>query len=407
MDRLQGLIGLVAILGLCVLLSSHRSRIRLRTVLLALLFQIAFAVLVLRWGPGRDALDFLAGQVEALIGYTDEGSQFLFGPVLKTAGKNETIFAFQVLPVIIFLGTLIGILYYLRVIQVFVDLVGGAIAKVLGTSKVESVWSSTVIFLGQSEAPLLIAPYLKSLTRSELFAIMTGGFASVAGSTLVGYALLGAPLPYLLAASVMNAPASLMVAKLLMPETEAERVQADVRSVRDEESANVIDAAGRGALSGGRLAVIVGALLIGFVALIAMANGILSGIGGWFGYDDLTFQRVLGWVGSPVAWAIGVPWSEAAQAGSFIGEKTVLNEFVAFADFGPKVDQLAPKTVVVTTFALAGFANFASIAIQIGAFGSLAPERRGDVARFGLKALLAGSLVNLSNAAIAGVVASY
>ncbi len=402
MSNLQGLLGLAVILAVALLASNNRRQINLRTVLVALAFQVLFALAVLRWSVGRDVLDFVAGQVEALVGYADAGSEFLFGRLLEGEG---TIFALQVLPVIVFIGALVGLLYYLRVIQLFVEFVGGAIAKVLKTSKIESVWATTVIFLGQTEAPLLIAPWLNRVTRSELFAIMTGGFASVAGSTLVGYALLGAPLEFLLAATVMIAPGSLLIAKMMHPETERSEAEAEVRTIRDEESANVIDATGRGALAGGRIAVIVAAMLIGFIALIAMANGILSGIGGWFDYDELTFQKVLGWVFSPVAWLIGVPWSEAAEAGNYIGIKTVLNEFVAFAEFGPNVDQLSDKTVLVTTFALAGFANFASIAIQIGAIGGLAPERRAEVARFGLKALLAGTLVNLSNAAIAGIVA--
>jgi CNT family concentrative nucleoside transporter len=240
-----------------------------------------------------------------------------------------------------------------------------------------------VIFLGQSEASLLIQSYLSRRTRSELFAVMTAGFASVAGSTLVGYALLGAPLPYLLAASVMNAPGSLYIAKMMFPETEESQTQVGVRDVRDEESANVIDATARGALNGGRIAVIVGCLLIAFISLIALANGLLSGVGEWFGYDGLTFQKVLGWAFAPVAWLIGVPYDEAAQVGTYIGEKTVLNEFVAYADFGPHVDELSPQAAVITTFALAGFANFASIAIQIGSIGGLAPDRRGDVAQLG------------------------
>ncbi len=404
MGDLRGLIGLAAILALAFLVSNNRGRIPWRTVVVGLAIQVAFAALVLRWSVGRDVLDFVAGQVTALIEYTDDGVDFLFGSLV--ANEQETIFALQVLPVIIFLGALVGLLYYLRVIQWAVDIGGGAIAWLLRTSKVESLYAATVIFLGQSEAPLMIQSYLKRLTRSELFAVMTGGFASVAGSTLVGYALLGAPLPYLLAATVMNAPASLYMAKMMFPETEESSSDRGVRDVRDTESENVIDATARGALNGGRIAVIVGCLLIAFIALIALANGLLSGIGEWFGYDGLTFQKVLGWVFSPVAWLIGVPWDEAAQAGTYIGEKTVLNEFVAYADFGPDIENLSEQTVVVTTFALAGFANFASIAIQIGSIGGLAPERRGEVAGLGLRALLAGSLVNLANAAIAGVVAA-
>jgi CNT family concentrative nucleoside transporter len=403
MSDLRGLVGLALILLLAFALSSNRSKIPWRTVAVGLAIQVAFAVLVLRWSVGKDVLDFVAGQVKALIDYTNAGIDFLFGKLV--ADKKETIFALQVLPVIIFLGALVGLLFYLRVIQFVVEFFGGAIGWLLRVSKVESLYAATVIFLGQSEAPLTIQAYLDRLTRSELFVVMTAGFASVAGSTLVGYALLGAPLPFLLAAAVMNAPGALYIAKMMLPETEESSTDAGVTEVRDTESANAIDATARGALNGGRIAVIVGCLLIAFIALIAMANGLLGGVGEWFGYDGLTFQKVLGWVFAPVAWLIGVPWDEAAQAGTYIGEKTVLNEFVAYADFGPDVKNLSDQTVVVVTFALAGFANFASIAIQIGAIGGLAPGRRGEVAQLGLKALLAGSLVNLANAAIAGVVA--
>jgi len=403
MSRFQGVLGLLVIYGLVYLISRHRSRINWRTLGLGLVLQVAFAFAVLKLSPGRIALDWLARQVAKLIGFTDQGTSFVFGRLLE---GNGMVFALNVLPVIIFLGALIGLLYYLRVIQWFVEIVGGAISWVLHTSKVESVWAATVIFLGQSEAPLLIAPYLPKLTKSELFAVMTGGFASVAGSTLVGYSLLGAPLPYLLAASVMNAPASLIMAKAIYPETEQSDIQVSVRGVRDEESANAIDAVARGALSGGRLAVIVGCLLIAFIALIALANGLLGGVGSWFGIHALTFQTLLGWVFAPIAWLIGISWTDAVHAGSFLGQKLVLNEFVAFSSLGPQIPRLQSKTVLVSTFALAGFANFSSIAIQIGVFGGLAPERRGQVAKFGLLALLAGSLANLTNAAIVGIVAS-
>ncbi|MFB7055325.1 NupC/NupG family nucleoside CNT transporter [Streptomyces vinaceus] len=401
MTRLQGLLGLLVIYGLCFAISRNRRRINWRTLGIGFALQVGFALLVLKWEPGREALRWFADLIAKLIGYTTAGTEFLFGSLAK---GSSVPFAIGVLPVIIFLGAVVGLLYYLRVIQWVVQIVGGAISRLLATSRVESIWATTVIFLGQSEAPLLIAPYLKRLTRSELFTCMTGGFASVAGSTLVGYSLLGAPLPYLLAASVMNAPAMLVIAKAIYPETEQPEQQGDVRSVRDTESANAIDALARGALSGGRLAVIVGCLLIAFVALIALANGILGAAGSVFGIDDLTFQRVLGWIFAPVAWLIGVPWEEASTVGSLLGQKTVINEFVAYASFGPQISSLEPKTVLITTFALAGFANFGSIAIQLGSFGALAPERRADVAQLGLLALLAGTLANLSNAAIVGIV---
>ncbi|MCH1867591.1 nucleoside transporter C-terminal domain-containing protein [Nocardioides sp. CFH 31398] len=423
MADFRGILGLALLLAVAWALSSDRRGISWRTLLAALGLQVAFAALVLRWGPGERALAWAADRVADLIGFTDEGTSFLFGPLYEAGGDDGTVFALSVLPVIIFLGALIGLLFYLRVIQLATHWIGGALSRVLGVSKVESLYASTVIFLGQSEAPLMIAPYLRSLRAGQVFTVMVGGLTAAAGSTLVGYSLLGAPLEYLLAATVMNAPAALLFAKLMWPDsTPVDREPAsivlaegeehvdldslDVREVRDTESRNLIDAVGRGALAGGRIAITVGALLIAFVALIALANGLLGAVGGWFGVDGLTFERILGWALAPLSWLLGVPWSEAAQAGSWIGQKTVLNEFVAFADFGPAVAGLDPLTVVVVTFALAGFANFASIAIILGVVGSLAPERRSLLAALGLRALLAASLANLSNAAIAGLVFS-
>jgi concentrative nucleoside transporter, CNT family len=447
MQHLRGLLGLVFLLAVAYAFSKNRRGIAWRTVVGALVLQAGFAALVLRWGPGRDALSWVSDRVTTLIGYTNQGTAFVFGPLTAAGSKNQTIFALQVLPVIVFLGALIGLLFYLRVIQFATYVIGGAISWALRVTKIESLFAATVIFLGQSEAPLMIAPYLRGLTTAQMFTVMTSGFAAASGSTLVGYSLLGAPLKYLLAATVMNAPAGLLMAKLVWPDSTEEKAaradgpgaasrsdepdgepasdataggggrsgssaaatsagDIDVRTVRDEESANAIDALGRGALAGGRIAVTVGALLIAFVALIALANGILSGVGGWFGVDGLTFQRLVGWAFAPLAWLLGVPWSEAVQAGSYMGQKTVLNEFVAYASFGPHVHELSSVTVVIVTFALAGFANFASIAIQIGTIASLQPDRRAQVARLGLTALLAGSLANLANAAIAGIIAS-
>jgi concentrative nucleoside transporter, CNT family len=426
MADFRGVLGLALLLLVGWALSKNRRGVSWRTIAVALALQVGFAALVLRWGPGKDALQWLSDQVATLIGYTDEGTSFVFGPLLETGDENDTIFALQVLPVIVFLGALIGLLYYLRVIQWVTWAVGGALSWLLGLSKVESMYGATVIFLGQSEAPLMIAPYLRRLRRGQIFTVMSAGFAAAAGSTLVGYSLLGAPLEYLLAATVMNAPASLLMAKLMWPDGTPDpggdpeaadgredggedgrgARDADVRGVRDEASTNAIDALGRGAMAGGRIAVTVGALLIAFISLIALADGILGGIGDWFGYDDLTFEKLLGWALAPLAWLLGVPWSEAVDAGAWIGEKTVLNEFVAYASFGPQVDSLSTITVVIVTFALAGFANFSSIAIQIGTIASLLPERRAWVAQLGLRALLAGAMANLANAAIAGVVVS-
>lgn len=403
MDRFQGLIGIALIFAVVILLSEHRKKINWRTLGVGLLMQIAFALLVLKWEPGFQALRWTADVIQKLIDFTAEGTSFVFGPLF---GENiGFVFALNVLPVIIFLGAIIGALYYLRILQWFVEIVGTVLNKLLGTSKVESVWASTVIFLGQSEAPLVIRPWLPKLTRSELYACMTGGFASVAGSTLIGYSLLGAPLPFLLAASVMNAPGSLIMAKALIPETEVSVASADVRHVRDEENKNIIDALGSGAMAGGRIAVTVAAMLIAFVALIAMLSAMLGGIGNIFGQENWSLEGLFGLIFSPLAWALGVPWEEANLVGNFIGQKTILNEFVGYTSFGEHVDSLDPKSVMIATFALAGFANLSSIAIQIGSIGALAPERRGEVAKNGPLALFAGLCVNLLNAAIVGVIA--
>ncbi len=406
MERFQGLLGVILILGIVVALSKHRGRINWRIIGSALALQAVAGFLVIKWEPGAAALEWFAGKVTEVIHFADAGTAFVFGPLM--AEDFPFMFAVRVLPVIIFFGTLVGLLYYLRVIQWVIEIVGTGLKWVIGTSKIESVWAATVVILGMSEAPLVIRPYLSRLTSSQLFVCMVGGLASVAGTVLVGYSLLGAPMPYLLAAAVMNAPSSLLIAKGLWPETEESDLDASVRDVRDTESANVIDALARGALTGGHLAVIVGCLLIAFIAVIALANGILSGIGGWFGAPWLTFDVLFGWIFAPVAWLIGVPWHEAAVAGNFIGQKTVLNEFVAFSNFGPMVadGSLDPKTTLVTTFALCGFANFGSIAILVGSLGALVPERRSEVAKYGLFALLAATMTNLLNAAIIGIVGS-
>ncbi|KAA8722591.1 NupC/NupG family nucleoside CNT transporter [Corynebacterium spheniscorum] len=403
MERFQGLIGIILIFGVLIAFSSHRRKINWRTLGVGIILQIVFALIVLKWEPGFHALKATADGITKLIDFTSEGTSFVFGPLF--GDSIGFTFALNVLPVIIFLGALIALLYYLRILQWFVEIVGTALNKLLGTSKIESVWAATVVFLGQSEAPLVIRPWLNKLTRSELFACMTGGFASVAGSTLIGYSLLGAPLPYLLAASIMNAPGSLIVAKALMPETEKSIASVDVRHIRDEENKNVIDALGSGAIAGGRIAVTVACMLIAFIALISMISALLGGIGHIFGQEGWTLEGLFGSIFAPLAWAIGVPWEEASIVGNFIGQKTILNEFVGYTSFSEHVDTLSPRAIMISTFALAGFANLSSIAIQIGAFGALSPERRSDVAQLGMKALFGGFCTNMLNAAIVGVVA--
>ncbi|AHI23321.1 NupC/NupG family nucleoside CNT transporter [Corynebacterium vitaeruminis] len=403
MARFQGLLGIIAILAVLILFSRNRRQINWRTLGVGLALQVVLSLLVLKWSVGFQVMKSVSQALQKLTDFTNEGTSFVFGSLFGQ--DNSFVFALNVLPVIIVLGAIIGALYYLRVIQFLVDIIGGALKWLLGTSKVESVWAATVIFLGQSEAPLVIQPYLKKLTRSELFTCMTGGFASVAGSTLIGYSLLGAPLEYLLAASVMNAPGSILVAKALMPETEKSELDASVRDVRDTESKNIVDAIGRGAMSGGQIAVAVGCLLIAFIAMISMLSAILGGIGGWFGQDNWSLEGLVGLLFSPLAWLIGVPWDHASLVGSFIGEKTIINEFVGYTSFGENISNLDPKSIMISTFALAGFANISSIAIQIGALGGLVPERRGEVAKLAPIALMTGFATNMLNAAIVGVVA--
>jgi len=398
---LWGLFGIFVVLGIAFLLSNGKKSINLRTIIGGLVIQVTFAFIVLKWEAGRAGLVWFSDRVQNVINYAGEGISFVFGPAADTEGFGF-VFAFQVLTIIIFFSALISVLYYLGIMQWFIKLIGGALSKLLGTSKAESVSAAANIFVGQTEAPLVIKPFLANMTKSELFAVMTGGLASVAGSVLAGYALLGVPLEYLLAASFMAAPAGLVMAKIIMPETEKSDVTEFVME-KDAESVNVIDAAARGASDGLKLALNVGAMLLAFIALIAMLNGILGGIGGWFGFESLTIEGILGFVFSPLAFAIGVPWSEAVTAGSFIGQKLVLNEFVAYAAFAPEIANLSPKTVIVVSFALCGFANLSSLAILLGGLGALAPTRRPDIARLGIRSVAAGMLASLLSAAIAGM----
>ncbi|MFD1861553.1 NupC/NupG family nucleoside CNT transporter [Planococcus chinensis] len=401
MNLLWGIFGVFVVLGIAFLLSSGKKAIKPRTILGGLAIQITFAFMVLEWDLGRKALLGLSNLVQNVINYAGEGISFVFGPAADVQGFGF-VFAFQVLTIIIFFSSLISVLYYLGVMQFIIKILGGALSKLLGTSKAESISAAANIFVGQTEAPLVIRPFIAGMTRSELFAVMTGGLASVAGSTLAGYALLGVPLEYLLAASFMAAPAGLILAKIMIPETE-EVIEKDFVMEKDQTSVNVVDAAARGASDGLQLALNVGAMLLAFIALIALLNGMLGGIGGWFGNDDLTIQSILGVIFAPLAFAIGVPWEEAVRAGSFIGQKLVLNEFVAYTSFAPQIEDLSPKTVLVVSFALCGFANLSSLAILLGGLGAMAPSRRPDIARLGIRAVAAGMLASLLSAAIAGM----
>lgn len=401
MNLLWGLFGILVVLGIAFLLSNAKKSINYRTILVGLAIQVSFAFIVLKWEAGRKGLTWFSDKVQNVIDYAGEGIGFLFGP-MANAEKFGFVFAFQVLTIIIFFSSLISVLYYIGIMQWFIKLIGGGLSKLLGTSKAESMSAAANIFVGQTEAPLVIRPFLANMTKSELFAVMTGGLASIAGSVLAGYALLGVPLEYLIAASFMAAPAGLIMAKIMIPEKEQSAIK-DVKMEKDAESVNFIDAAARGASDGLKLALNVGAMLLAFIALIALINGMLGGVAGWFGFKSVTLEGMLGVLFSPLAFAIGVPWAEAVTAGSFIGQKLVLNEFVAYAAFAPEIASLSPKTVIVVSFALCGFANLSSLAILLGGLGELAPSRRPDIARLGIRAVAAGMLASLLSAAIAGM----
>jgi concentrative nucleoside transporter, CNT family len=403
MNYVWGLLGILVVLGIAFLFSTAKSKIKLQTVLGGLAIQFVFAFLVLKWEAGKNALNKLTMGINNIIGYANEGINFLFGGLFAEGTNIGFIFAFNVLPVVIFFSALISVLYYIGVMQFFIKIIGGSLAKLLGTRKAESMSAAANIFVGQTEAPLVIRPYLAKMTKSELFAVMTGGLASVAGSVLIGYSLLGVPLKYLLAASFMAAPAGLVLAKIFVPETEEKEEPKEFEMEADTESANVIDAAARGASVGLQLALNIGAMLLAFIALIALINGLLGWVGGWFGFDQLSLEVILGYVFAPIAFAIGVPWDEAVLAGNFIGQKLILNEFVAYSAFAPEIPNLSEKTVAIVSFALCGFANISSLGILLGGLGNLAPNRRADIAKLGVRAVIAGALASLLSAAIAGM----
>lgn len=396
-----GFIGIIAILGLALALSENRRAINLKTVLFAFLTQAAIAGLILSFPPGQAFLNAMVAGAQHVIDYGGAGAEFLFGEL----GKKETgfVIAFQVLPIIIFFSTLMSTLYYLGVMQRVITTLGGWLQKLVGVSKTEAMCAVANIFIGQTESPLVIKPYLKNLTQSELFAVMTGGLATIAGTVMAGYAALGVSLDYLITASFMAAPGGLLMAKIIKPETEqpiSNTRQAEFSG--DEKAVNLFEAMGNGARDGLKLALNIGAMLVAFVAMIALLNGLIGGIAGLFGHEGLTLQGILGTLLAPLAWLLGVPWHEATAAGSLIGQKFVLNEFIAYVSFAEVKESLSPHTQIILTFALCGFANLTSIAILLGGLGSLAPERRQDVARMGFKAVLAGTLSNLMSAVLAG-----
>jgi CNT family concentrative nucleoside transporter len=418
MRILTSLLGMAIILGLAILLSSNRRAIRLRVVCSAFALQAGFAALVLYVPLGKTMLEGAAHGVEGLLGYAHAGVDFLFGPLAAPEIGGHS-FAISALPVIIFFAALISILYYVGIMQLVIRWIGGGLEKITGISKIESLCAASNIFVGQSEAPLVIRPYLAALTPSQLFTVMTVGMAGVAGTILAAYASMGVRIDYLVAAAFMSAPGGILMAKLVMPDEPPAPVgnagdpltnPHDPASLHpataveeEERPANLIMAASQGAQTGVKLAVAVGAMVLAFVALVALANGIFGWLGGLVGLHGVSFQQVVGYIFAPIFYLLGAPnWAESQAAGGLFGTKLVLNEFVAFIELG-KDTALSQQTVALVTFALCGFANFSSIAIQMAVTGGLAPNQRPVIARLGMKALAAGSLSNLMSAALAGL----
>jgi CNT family concentrative nucleoside transporter len=414
--RLQPLIGLCGILALAYALSTNRRAISLRIVGWGLGLQVLFALIVLKTDAGIATFRWLGDKIQRLLHYSVEGSRFVFGPLGDVAvwskvmdnalgaegGQYAVIFAFQILPTIIFIAALFAILYYLGVMQVIVRAFAVVMNKVMGASGAESLNVAASIFMGQTEAPLTIRPFLARMTQSELMTVMTSGMAHISGGIMAAYIAFGIEARHLLTAVIMTAPGTLMIAKMFVPETETPETRGTVKLQIEQTDVNVIDAAGRGTAEGLHLAMNVGAMLISFVAMIFLLNGILGAIGNGIGVPGLSMQMIFGWVFAPVAWSLGVPWRDAAAIGNLLGTRMVLNEFLAFAQLGTMRESLDPRSFTIATYALCGFANFASIGMQIGGIGALAPTRRSDLARLGLRAMLAGTLANFVTAIIVG-----
>lgn len=403
MERFTGLLGLVAILATAYLFSSDRRKIQPRLLLWGLGSQFALAFLVLKTNVGF-LFQSASIAVNALLEYAEEGSKFLFGPLGTKAGPYGVVFAFQVLPIVIFIAALFAVLYYFGVMQVVIKVMAIAMRRIMGASGAESTCVAASIFMGQTEAPLTIRPFLANLTRSELFTIMTSGMAHVSGAVMAAYVkIAGVDITHLLTAVIMTAPATIMLAKMFIPETGEPETAGDIKIEIEKPGVNVIDAAARGAADGLQLALNIGGMLIAFLALIAMVNGMLGWVHTLVPFIPDSLQKIFGLVFAPIAWLLGVSWKDASIVGNLLGTRLVLNEFVAFLNLGPVKDQLDHKSFVIATFALCGFANFSSIAIQVGGIGALVPSRKSDLARLGLRAVAAGTMANFMSACIAGL----
>ena len=405
MGRFTGLIGLVVILGFAFAMSTHRRAIRPSLLLWGLGLQFTFAFLVLKTDFGK-LFQLASYAVNAMLEYAEAGSQFVFGPLGAKNGPLGVVFAFQVLPIVIFIASFFAILYHFGIMQVFVKGMAVVMQKVMGASGAESTNVAASIFMGQTEAPLTIRPFLAGMTESELFTVMTSGMAHVSGAVMAAYVkIAGVDIKHLLTAVIMTAPATIMLAKIFIPETGRPVTAGKVTVEVERPGVNVIDAAARGAGDGLQLALNIGGMLIAFLALIAMANGVLGWVHTlpWMGWLPGSLEKILGIIFAPLAWVMGVSWKDASTVGNLLGTRLVLNEFVAFLQLGPMKGQLDPRSFTIATYALCGFANLSSIAIQIGGIGALAPSRKSDLARLGLRAVAAGSMANFMSACIAGM----
>ena len=406
-SNLIGLVGIATILTIAVLLSTNRRAINFRIVGAAFALQVVVATLVLYTDGGTNVLNRLSGWVMAVIGFSRDGIEMVFGPLANEEFLGEISFAVHVLPIIIFFSALMSVLYYLRIMQWIVKIFGTILHKIIGTGPIESMNAAANVFVGQTESPLVVRPYLKGLTEPQFYAVMVSGVASVAGTVLAAYASFGADMKFLLAASFMAAPGGLLMAKILMPDDPADLTgRHDDFKIEKSDHENIFLAAATGATDGLRLAVNIGAMLIAFVALIALFNGVIGGVAGWFGLD-LTLEKILGFVFAPLMYLLSIPWAEAPAAGALFGEKLILNEFVAFYHMSDVLVDASDRTRAIVTFSLCGFANLSSIAILLGGLGVLVPERRQLIARFGLRAVAAGSLSNLMSAALAGMLLTF
>lgn len=404
MEKIISFVGLILMVGIAFLISNNKRKVSWKLVFIGIGMQLLFGVLILKWAPGRVAFNYMNDIVTAILNFTQQGTKFLFGSLLDTE-KFGSIFALQVLPTIIFFSALMAILYHTGIMGKIISFLAVIMAKLLGTSGAESLSATANIFVGQTEAPLVIKPFIKTMTKSELLTIMTGGMATVAGGVMAGYVSMGVEAGHLIAASIMSAPASLIISKIMIPETEEPVTKGDFKMEMDNIDANIIDAAARGTSEGLALALNVGAMLLAFIALVAMVNAVVGLIGGLFGMDNLSLEWILGRVFAPLAYVMGVPWQDAFQAGNLLGQKVVINEFYAYANLSEMINAgvLEERTIIILTYALCGFANFSSIGIQVGGLGALAPERRKDLAKLGIRALIGGSLAAFMTATVAGI----